>query len=322
MHRFIRKIPILSSRSAAIRYTACTISMCVLAAIPAPVQPAAAARARSALQTGYTAAEPAVPSASGARQSVNGYPEAVDKGLADSEKVSSAQAQAPPRKREYYEQRGEIVWEVPSAGQVIALTFDDGPDPVQTAQILNELKKYGAKATFFAVGKRAERFPELIKREIAEGHEVGNHTYSHPFLTSNRTTDDIRGEITATQKVLKSITGKSPTLFRPPGGYYHERLVHASLSEGCLPVLWSWHQDTEDWKSPPVSKIVNKVLNNAREGDIVLFHDYVKGSANTVAAIKQILPELQKRGYRFVTVSELITLRGSTSGVSKHANPK
>ncbi|MVP01989.1 polysaccharide deacetylase family protein [Paenibacillus sp. N10] len=312
-------ISILSSRSAAIRYTACTITVCVLAATPAPVQPAAAAGAQPVVQAGHTAAEPALPPSPEVRETVNGYPEAAVEEPAEAERVSSAQA---PRKREYYEQRGEIVWEVPSAGQVIALTFDDGPDPVQTAQILNELKKYGAKATFFAVGKRAERFPELIKREIAEGHEVGNHTYSHPFLTSNRTTDEIRDEITAAQKVLKSITGKSPTLFRPPGGYYHERLVHASLSEGCLPVMWSWHQDTEDWKSPPVSKIVNKVLSNAREGDIVLFHDYVKGSSNTVAAIKQILPELQKRGYRFVTVSELITLRGSTSGVSKPANPK
>lgn len=231
-------------------------------------------------------------------------------------------AAAKPRERDYYEQRGEIVWEVPSAGKVIALTFDDGPDPDQTAQILDELKKYGAKATFFVIGKRAEKFPELIKRETAEGHEIGNHTYSHPFLTNNRSTESIRSEIAAAQKVIKSISGTAPVLFRPPGGYYHERLVHVSLAEGCLPILWSWHQDTEDWKAPGVNRIVNKVLNNAREGDIVLFHDHVQGSSNTVDALRKILPELSKRGYHFVTVSELLKLRGSTSGVSKPSDSK
>ncbi|MFS0840226.1 polysaccharide deacetylase family protein [Paenibacillus sp. 1P03SA] len=269
-----------------------------------------------------------LPASSGLSPAASGTADANEQRLSSTASADSipagesSHAAAKPRDRDYYEQRGEIVWEVPSAGKVIALTFDDGPNPDQTAQILDELKKYGAKATFFVVGKRAEKFPELLKREAAEGHEIGNHTYSHPFLTSSRSTESIRAEIAAGQKVIKSITGSAPVLFRPPGGYYHERLVHVSLAEGCLPILWSWHQDTEDWKAPGVSRIVNKVLNNARKGDIVLFHDHVQGSSNTVDALRKILPVLSKRGYHFVTVSELLKLRGSTSGVSKPSDSK
>ncbi|MBV6717023.1 polysaccharide deacetylase family protein [Paenibacillus chitinolyticus] len=302
-----------SVKALPLRRTAAACAICVFFTLaPAP----ALASGGSHVSSGLTVSAPRA-------EAVNGLPHRSTASPASipAEKDPHATA-AKPRDRDYYEQRGEIVWEVPSAGKVIALTFDDGPDPVQTVQILDELKKYGAKATFFVVGKRAERFPELIKREAAEGHEIGNHTYSHPFLTNNRSTESIRSEIAATQKVIKSINGTAPVLFRPPGGYYHERLVHVSLAEGCLPILWSWHQDTEDWKAPGVNRVVNKVLNNAREGDIVLFHDHVLGSMNTVDAIRKILPELSKRGYHFVTVSELLKLRGSTSGVSKPSGSK
>jgi len=303
-----------SVKALPLRRTAAACAVCVLFTLaPAPALASGGLHASS----GPTVSAPRAEDVNGLQLRSSASPASP----IPAEKVPHAAA-AKPRDRDYYEQRGEIVWEVPSAGKVIALTFDDGPDPVQTVQILDELKKYGAKATFFVVGKRAERFPELIKREAAEGHEIGNHTYSHPFLTNNRSTESIRSEIAATQKVIKSINGKAPVLFRPPGGYYHERLVHVSLAEGCLPILWSWHQDTEDWKAPGVNRVVNKVLNNAREGDIVLFHDHVLGSMNTVDAIRKILPELSKRGYHFVTVSELLKLRGSTSGVSKPSDSK
>ncbi|MEC0248341.1 polysaccharide deacetylase family protein [Paenibacillus chitinolyticus] len=302
-----------SLKALPLRRTAAACAICVFFTLaPAPALASGGLHGSS----GLTISAPRAEAVNGLQLRSTASPASIP-----AEKDTNAAA-AKPRDRDYYEQRGEIVWEVPSAGKVIALTFDDGPDPVQTVQILDELKKYGAKATFFVVGKRAERFPALIKREAAEGHEIGNHTYSHPFLTNNRSTESIRSEIAATQKVIKSINGTAPVLFRPPGGYYHERLVHVSLSEGCLPILWSWHQDTEDWKAPGVNRIVNKVLNNAREGDIVLFHDHVQGSSNTVDAIRKILPELSKRGYHFVTVSELLKLRGSTSGVSKPSGSK
>ncbi|WP_213581874.1 polysaccharide deacetylase family protein [Paenibacillus sp. J2TS4] len=208
--------------------------------------------------------------------------------------------------RDYYEARGEIVWEVKTEEKVIALTFDDGPNPVQTAQILDLLKQYDARATFFVVGRRMEKFPDLARREVAEGHELANHTYSHRYFKKSTPIDQIRQEIVKNQQLITSITGQKPHLFRPPGGFYNDNVVKASRDAGYLTVLWSWHQDTKDWSSPGVNKIVRKVLDNARNGDIVLFHDHVERNPQTVEALKQILPELKQRGFRFVTVSELL----------------
>lgn len=225
----------------------------------------------------------------------------------------TGQAPQQAKGRDYYEARGEIVWEVPTNEQVIALTFDDGPNPKSTTEILDLLKQYEAKATFFVVGHRAELYPELILRESKEGHELANHTYSHPYFKKNTRSNQIEWEISRTHDILRKITGEKPHLFRPPGGFYNEALVNQSKKAGYLTVLWSWHQDTKDWKAPGVSRIVRKVLENAQNGDIVLFHDHVNGSHQTVDALKQILPELQNRGFRFVTVSELLTFQKSKS---------
>ncbi|MFX3635852.1 MAG: polysaccharide deacetylase family protein [Candidatus Pristimantibacillus sp.] len=215
--------------------------------------------------------------------------------------------QAPEEKkdRNYYEQRGEIVWEVPGEEKKIALTFDDGPYPDLTEPILDILKQYDAKATFFVVGSRVELYPDTIKREIAEGHEVANHTFNHVYFQRNNSAG-VQKEIEKTEQALEHLTGKKPILFRPPGGFYNEQMVQIAKNHGYTVVLWSWHQDTHDWRSPGVNKIVNKVLNNARNGDIILLHDYVLRSKQTVEALKIILPELQKRGFQMVTVSELI----------------
>ncbi|GIP39276.1 polysaccharide deacetylase family sporulation protein PdaB [Paenibacillus sp. J31TS4] len=215
------------------------------------------------------------------------------------------------RGRDYYEARGEIVWEVPTEEKVIALTFDDGPDPTETPIILDLLKEYNAHATFFVVGNRVDKFPELVKRELAEGHELANHTYHHSYFRKQASVSRFRDEVRRTQESIQSVTGQRPHLFRPPGGYYSETLVQAAREAGYLTVLWSWHQDTKDWQSPGVDKIVGKVLSNARNGDIVLFHDHVERHPQTAAALKEILPELQKRGFRFVTVSELLQYRKS-----------
>lgn len=110
-----------------------------------------------------------------------------------------------------------------------------------------------------------------------------------------------------TQQAVLETTGSKPVLFRPPGGYYNEAIVELTKDNDLKMILWSWHQDTKDWATPGVYKIVRKVLNNARNGDIILMHDYVHNSTQTIEALKVILPELQSRGYRFVTVSELLT---------------
>ncbi|WP_425313129.1 polysaccharide deacetylase family protein [Paenibacillus mangrovi] len=208
--------------------------------------------------------------------------------------------------REYYEQRGDVIWEIPNKEKVIALTFDDGPDPDETTYILDLLKQYDAKATFFVVGKQVDKNPDLARRVVAEGHELGNHTYDHAYFNRRSSVESISSQLNRTQDAIFKATGKKSYLFRPPGGYYSDRMIDTCKKEGYLVVMWSWHQDTWDWNRPGVGKIVKKVLGNARNGDIVLMHDHVEGKSQTIDALKEILPELKKRGYRFVTVSDLI----------------
>lgn len=237
--------------------------------------------------------------------------------LAPTSHSSLAIAQKEKKKnRDYYEARGEILWEVPTENKVIALTFDDGPDPHFTPQIASLLKQYNAKATFFVVGSRVHDHPEVARQLIADHHELANHTYSHPDLR-RISAEKLRKEVEDTQETIFSHTGVRPTLFRPPGGYYNESLVHIAKQAGFLVVMWSWHQDTRDWSDPGVGKIVNKVLHNARNGDIVLFHDYGGNRRQTVEALRQILPELHKRGYQFITVTEMLKQYGKTKKVGK-----
>jgi polysaccharide deacetylase family sporulation protein PdaB len=211
----------------------------------------------------------------------------------------------PPHDRSYYESRGDIIWEAPTQDKRIALTFDDGPDPASTPEILDLLRQYGAKATFFTIGRRVDAYPDVVKREIAEGHEVANHTYNHVYFGSRIGPSMIRDELAKADQAIWAATGRHSRLFRPPGGYYNDTVVGVAKKSGYTIVLWSWHQDTKDWRAPGVAKIAGKVLNNARNGDIVLMHDHVRGSRQTVEALKIILPELKKRGYEMVTVSEL-----------------
>lgn len=236
---------------------------------------------------------------------------------------------APEKKgREYYEPRGEIVWEVPTTDKVVALTFDDGPDPVYTPKILELLEKYHAKASFFVVGERAERFPQLIVEEFRHGHDIGNHTYGHTYfnLRKNGQEKIFEQEIRRTEETVFALTGRLTPLFRPPGGFYNSRLIDYTKSHGYLPILWSWHQDTRDWARPGTGRITSKVLHNLRSGDIILMHDHVEGRSQTVDALKIILPEIEKRGYRCVTVTELLKHQKNSEPVknsekSKKAGP-
>ncbi|WP_211747638.1 polysaccharide deacetylase family protein [Paenibacillus sp. Marseille-Q4541] len=208
--------------------------------------------------------------------------------------------------RTYYEKRGDIVWEAPVSKKQIAFTFDDGPDEEETVQILELLKKYDAKATFFVVGQQSKTKGHLIRREIAEGHEVGNHTYFHTFADQIKKKEDYMKELEDTDRIIEEAGAPKPTLFRPPGGVYNDIVLESAKKRGYTIVLWSWHQDTADWSRPGKQRIINKVLRNARNGDIVLFHDNVHGQSQTVKALERILPELKKQGYQFVTVSELL----------------
>ncbi|MHA6484524.1 polysaccharide deacetylase family protein [Paenibacillus sp. strain BS8-2] len=216
-----------------------------------------------------------------------------------------------PHNRNYYERRGEAIWEVTTDEQLMAFTFDDGPNANMTPLILDLLKEYDAKATFFVVGNRIDKNVGIIKREAEEGHEVANHTYNHVFLNSSQSAEKIDQEIKQTKQKIEEITGQDSPWFRPPGGFINDRVIDAARKYGYTVTLWSWHQDTKDWRAPGVDYIVKKVLDNARNGDIVLMHDHVQGSTQTYQALKLILPELKARGFRLVTVSELVKSKRS-----------
>ena len=194
-----------------------------------------------------------------------------------------------------------------SAGRYVALTFDDGPHPVYTKEILDILAENHAKATFFVIGQNAEAYPELVRAEADAGHEIGNHTFSHP--TMNKISLSVAlDEIRRTQTTVQDITGKAPLVFRSPGGIYSDELVAAVEAIPCKPVLWSWRQDTMDWKRPSVDSIVKTVLDNLQDGDIILFHDYNAGKSPTPQALRILLPQIAAKGYDFVTVSELMRM--------------
>lgn len=199
----------------------------------------------------------------------------------------------------------EVVWNVETDQKLIALTFDDGPNPVYTPQILDLLNQYGAKGTFFVIGKRVQMYPAIAIREVNEGHEIANHTFDHHYL-KNYPPERVIEEIRQTQEVIFDITEQMPHVFRPPGGFYNDALLRSVKEDKLTVVMWSWYQDTRDWKKPGVENIVRQVLKNVHNGDIVLFHDLQGDCTQTVEALKRILPELTQRGYRFVTVSDLI----------------
>ena len=191
--------------------------------------------------------------------------------------------------------------------KTIALTFDDGPHPRYTKQILDILEKYGVKATFFFVGQNIEYYPEVARAVVDAGHEIGNHTFSHPSV-KGLLPQKIDEEIQSTQEIIFEITGQKPKVFRAPGGIYDGAVLDMAEKHGLKPVLWSWRQDTKDWSKPSVDYIVNTVVNNLRDGDIILFHDFNVSPSPTPAALEIILPQLIEKGYSFVTVSELMEM--------------
>ncbi len=189
----------------------------------------------------------------------------------------------------------------------IALTFDDGPHPSYTREILDILDEYGIRATFFVIGVNAETWPELVEAELTAGHEIGNHTYRHANLRTE-SYDTVRGEILGMENVLWQQMEVRPHLFRPPGGLYGDEVCRAAADLDYTVILWT--VDTRDWAHTAAEEIVENVLTNTESGDIILFHDYVTAPSPTPTALRQIIPALLDRGYSFVTVSELLSDTG------------
>ncbi len=186
---------------------------------------------------------------------------------------------------------------------MVALTFDDGPHPKYTAEILEALRENKAVATFFVLGNRAEKYKSTINSIIEGGNELGNHTYDHKELTKLNG-KGIESQITRTAEILERITGKTPSVTRPTYGSINENV---KLYAGSPLVLWSI--DTMDWKSRNKNQIVDKTLKNVKDGDIILMHDIYKSTAD---AAKVIIRELKAKGYQMVTISELYHAREVT----------
>jgi polysaccharide deacetylase family sporulation protein PdaB len=185
----------------------------------------------------------------------------------------------------------------------IALTFDDGPHPVYTPKILEILEKYQIPATFFMIGENVASYPSLVKKVFERGHEIGNHTYSHPKL--NRCEKKtLHQELQRTDQAIFEAVDCHPTLFRPPEGFCNELLAKQSAQWGYKVILWNI--DTRDWAHTPVENIVSYVKKNVKSGDILLFHDYIAKDSPTPKALEILIPYLLEEGYQFVTVSELL----------------
>lgn len=190
---------------------------------------------------------------------------------------------------------GQVVRRGPSAGRRVALTFDDGP-VTYTSQILGILKRYKAKATFFAVGSVVRANPSIARRIVAQGHEIANHSYSHPSLPS-------RSELVSTNGVIRDVTRFRPCLFRPPYGALDSRLARDVGAEKMKTILWN--VDTVDWRLPGSGSIAS-IAGRAGAGSIVLMHDGGGPRGQTVAALPSILSSLRSRGLKPVTVSKLL----------------
>ena len=182
----------------------------------------------------------------------------------------------------------------------IALTFDDGPHPVMTERLLAMLKTEGVPATFFIVGKMAVRHPEIVQEIARQGHEVANHTFSHPNLAH---ADDktVLNELSQTRAVIQRLTGQDSILYRPPGGDYSRRSLKVASKAGYHMILWSVL--TKDVNGTSVPIMQRHILNNAADGAIVLMHS---GIPNTIDMLPDVIDELRQEGYHFVTVSQLL----------------
>ena len=179
----------------------------------------------------------------------------------------------------------------------IAITFDDGPEGNYTNQLLDGLKERGVKATFFVLGKSIVGNEDLILRMYEEGHLIGNHTYNHVELDKETDENGVK-EIERSNEIIKQITGYEPEFIRPPfGAWRKEQMNQADM----FPVMWTI--DPLDWKYQNTEYVVNHILNNVKDGDIILLHDIFETS---VEAALIVIDRLQEQGYEFVTVDELM----------------
>ncbi|MDQ0059348.1 polysaccharide deacetylase family protein [Paenibacillus harenae] len=197
-----------------------------------------------------------------------------------------------------------IIHEATTKQRLLAMTFDDGPDETYTPQLLQVLAAHGAKATFYMIGSSIEAYPDVARAVHSQGHEIGNHTYNHPYLTKIAHAER-KEQLERTHALIIEITGSSPATFRPPYIDYNDE-VAAEAAAMDYQMIGAVNMEAMDWAAPGVDHIVSKTMEQVRNGGILIFHDGYGDRSQTVEAVKQLVPELMHQGYRFVTVSELL----------------
>jgi peptidoglycan/xylan/chitin deacetylase (PgdA/CDA1 family) len=189
----------------------------------------------------------------------------------------------------------------------IALTFDDGPSEY-TQNILDTLSKYNVRATFFLIGKNVEKYPQIARRIVLEGHSIGNHTYSHPLLAPVEPVSKIKKELEMASNVIESTCGIKPVFFRPPHGWRSPWMMNIARKEGYTVITWTISPD--DWLPINAKTISHRVLSKVAGGSIILLHDgletKISNRIQTVESLSEIIQELKSKGYEFVTIDELI----------------
>ncbi len=219
---------------------------------------------------------------------------------------------------------GHTVTQVPIHQKVVALTFDDGPNPPYTDEIVDYLYAAHAPATFFVVGRAVAAHPEVVRKEVQDGNALGNHSWDHAHLVLERRSH-IAAEIAQTDAVIWRVAHVHTRLFRPPFGARDYAVLSVARRMGYQVIMWSVPLP-KDWESPPPAVIRDRVLRYVKDGSIIVLHDGNRGEsgdrANTVEATKLIVEALRAQGYRFVTVPELLQLGLEQKGAASPSAPE
>jgi peptidoglycan/xylan/chitin deacetylase (PgdA/CDA1 family) len=201
-------------------------------------------------------------------------------------------------------------------GPYIALTFDDGPQATLTPKLLDILKEKGVKATFFVIGENAAANPDILQREVAEGHEIGNHSWNHQAFTKAKGSG-VTMQVEQTNAAIESAIGKKPVIVRPPYGSTNVAISKRLNGEYGLKVVM-WDVDPLDWKIRNSDHVMSEILKSTKAGSIILSHDI---HATTVAAMPATIDALLAKGFKFVTVSELIAMDRPQLAAKPSATP-
>jgi peptidoglycan-N-acetylglucosamine deacetylase len=187
---------------------------------------------------------------------------------------------------------------VDDASRAIALTIDDGPDPVYTPQVLQVLRQYHVTATFSMIGTRVAAYPHLARAVAEAGHHIANHTWTHANLTS-MSARRVHSELALTSQAIHAAADVRPALFRAPYGAWTPAVIRQCEQMKMIPLDWS--VDPRDWARPGTRSIIRNIMHNTRPGSIILEHDGGGNRSETVEALHIVLPRLQRHGFRFVT---------------------